>query len=124
MPDDETVVLRRYLQHALDQVLVYVAAASATLWGAAAAYGLVRLGAPWQVLFLPLVMLVLVSVLGTLWVEVWVCRTGRATPRPPCAGWACGSCGSTAGGRAGGITWCGGCCSWWTVCSWACWAPR
>jgi uncharacterized RDD family membrane protein YckC len=77
----ETVVLRRYLQYALDRVLIAVATISATLWGGAAAYALAMMGAPWQVLFLPLVMLVLVSLGGTLWVEVWVPhRNGGATP--------------------------------------------
>ncbi|HEX6340172.1 RDD family protein [Umezawaea sp.] len=81
MLDGQNVVLRRYLQHVVDQVLVHVATASATLWGAAAAYGLVRLGAPWQVLFLPLVMLIGVSLLGTLYVEVFVPhRKDDATP--------------------------------------------
>ena len=75
------MVLRRYLQHVLDRLLILVAATSATLWGVAAAYSLVKLGAPWQVLFLPLVMLVLVSLLGSLWVDVWVPhRHGGATP--------------------------------------------
>ncbi|MCS7475760.1 RDD family protein [Umezawaea endophytica] len=82
MGEGETVVLRRYLQYALDQVTVMVATASATLWGAAAAYALVvKVGAPGEVLYLPLVMLVVVALGGTLWSEVWVPHTqGGATP--------------------------------------------
>ncbi|PRY44446.1 RDD family protein [Umezawaea tangerina] len=81
MAEGETVVLRRYAQYVLDQLLVMVATVSATLWGAAAAYSLVRIGVPGKVLYLPLVLLAAVPLLGTMWAEVWVPhRQGGATP--------------------------------------------
>jgi uncharacterized RDD family membrane protein YckC len=77
----ETVVLRRFLQYALDILLIYVATISATLWGVAASYSLVIVGAPGKVLYLPLVMLIAVSFGCTLWLEVWTpYRNGGSTP--------------------------------------------
>ena len=75
------MVLRRYVQYVLDQALILVATVSATLWGAAAAYTLVTIGAPGKVLYLPLVLFIGVQLGGTVWAEVWVPhRHGGATP--------------------------------------------
>ncbi|WNV85946.1 RDD family protein [Umezawaea sp. Da 62-37] len=81
MDAGKTVVLRRYVQYVLDQALIMVATVSATLWGAAAAYSLVEIGAPGKVLYLPLVMFIGIQLGGTVWSEVWVPhRQGGATP--------------------------------------------
>jgi uncharacterized RDD family membrane protein YckC len=77
----EPVVLRRYVQYVLDLVRVLVASVSATLWGTAAAYSLVKIGAPGEVLYLPLVLYIGFLFGCTLWNEVWVPhRQGGATP--------------------------------------------
>ena len=81
MGNGETVVLRRYVQYVLDQARILVATVSATLWGVAAAYALVKIGAPGKVLYLPLVLFIVVQLGGTVWSEVWVPhRHGGSTP--------------------------------------------
>jgi uncharacterized RDD family membrane protein YckC len=78
---EEKTVLRRYVQYVLDQARILVATVSATLWGVAAAYALVKIGAPGKVLYLPLVLFIGVQLGGTVWSEVWVpYRQGGATP--------------------------------------------
>ncbi|MFT7834544.1 RDD family protein [Saccharothrix sp. BKS2] len=76
------LALRRLAQYGLDTLLVVVAALSVTIFSLAAVVllaGVVRL--PPQALFVPLGALVVTSLLGTLWVDVWCPhRHGGTTP--------------------------------------------
>lgn len=76
------LALRRLAQYGLDTLLIVVGALSATIFSLAVVVLLVQVAhPPWQVLFLPLVALVVASVSGSLWVDVWCPhRLGGATP--------------------------------------------
>ncbi|GAA1298824.1 RDD family protein [Saccharothrix xinjiangensis] len=76
------LALRRLAQYGLDTLLIVVGALSAAIFSLAVVVLLVQVARPpWQVLFLPLVALVVSSLAGSLWVEVWCPhRLGGTTP--------------------------------------------
>lgn len=79
---DTGVVLRRYLQYALDLLLLFVASLLIALLSVGVGVVVVKLGAPPPLfIHIPVWTYVAALVLGTAWIEMWYPhRHGGATP--------------------------------------------
>ncbi|WP_434443112.1 RDD family protein [Lentzea sp. E54] len=80
--DARSIVLRRYCQHLIELVLLSVAAVLSLVLGVLLSLPLLELGlTPKFFSVLPMAAVVVVSLLGVLWIEIWYPhRHGGSTP--------------------------------------------